>query len=77
LPGTSLELGPDHLVAVTNRRRSRVRCFSVEFNAYQNLGNLLKIIAGSGTYFAKENFMEGWTYIIGTGLREFVEKANS
>jgi hypothetical protein len=27
--------------------------------------------------FAKENFMEGWTYIIGTGLREFVEKANS
>ena len=27
--------------------------------------------------FAKENFMEGWTYIIGTGLREFVENANS
>jgi uncharacterized protein YndB with AHSA1/START domain len=24
--------------------------------------------------FAKENFMEGWTYIIGTGLKEYVEK---
>ncbi len=24
--------------------------------------------------FAKENFMEGWTYLIGTGLKEFVEK---
>jgi len=23
--------------------------------------------------FAKENFMEGWTYIIGKGLKEFVE----
>lgn len=27
--------------------------------------------------FAKENFMEGWTYIIGTGLKEYVEKANN
>jgi len=27
--------------------------------------------------FAKENFMEGWNYIIGTGLKEFVEKVNS
>ncbi len=24
--------------------------------------------------FAKENFMEGWTYIIGTGLKDYVEK---
>lgn len=24
--------------------------------------------------FAKENFMEGWTWIIGTGLKEYVEK---
>lgn len=27
--------------------------------------------------FAKENFMEGWTHIIGTGLKEYVEKANN
>jgi uncharacterized protein YndB with AHSA1/START domain len=27
--------------------------------------------------FAKENFMEGWTYIIGKGLKEYVEKINS
>jgi uncharacterized protein YndB with AHSA1/START domain len=27
--------------------------------------------------FARESFMEGWTYIIGTGLKEFVEKANN
>ena len=27
--------------------------------------------------FAKENFIEGWNYIIGTGLKEFVEKTNS
>jgi len=26
--------------------------------------------------FAKENFMEGWTHIIGTGLKEYVEKTN-
>ncbi len=25
--------------------------------------------------FAKENFVEGWTYLIGTSLKEFVEKA--
>ncbi|HEU5163936.1 MAG TPA: SRPBCC family protein [Chitinophagaceae bacterium] len=24
--------------------------------------------------FAKENFMEGWTYIIGTGLKDYLEK---
>ena len=24
--------------------------------------------------FAKENFMEGWTYIIGTGLKDYIEK---
>ena len=24
--------------------------------------------------FARENFVEGWTYLIGTGLKEFVEK---
>src|SRR5688572_5023978 len=24
--------------------------------------------------FGKENFMEGWTHIIGTGLKEYVEK---
>ena len=24
--------------------------------------------------FAKENFMEGWTYIIGKGLKEYIEK---
>ena len=27
--------------------------------------------------FAKENFMEGWTQIIGTGLKEYVEKPNN
>ena len=27
--------------------------------------------------FAKENFTEGWTYIIGTGLKEFVEKQSN
>ncbi len=27
--------------------------------------------------FARSNFMEGWTYIIGTSLPKFVEKANS
>jgi uncharacterized protein YndB with AHSA1/START domain len=27
--------------------------------------------------FAKENFMEGWTHIIGTGLKEYVEKTNN
>jgi uncharacterized protein YndB with AHSA1/START domain len=27
--------------------------------------------------FAKENFMEGWTHIIGTGLKEYVEKPGS
>ena len=26
--------------------------------------------------FAKENFVAGWTYIIGSSLKEFVEKAN-
>ena len=26
--------------------------------------------------FAKENFAAGWTYIIGSSLKEFVEKAN-
>ncbi len=25
--------------------------------------------------FAKENFVEGWTYLIGTSLKEFAEKA--
>lgn len=27
--------------------------------------------------FAKESFMEGWTWIVGTGLKEYVEKANA
>lgn len=27
--------------------------------------------------FARENFMEGWTHIIGTGLKEYVEKTNN
>ena len=27
--------------------------------------------------FAKENFMEGWTWIIGTGLKDYVEKPNN
>lgn len=27
--------------------------------------------------FAKENFAEGWTYIIGTALKDFLEKSNS
>jgi uncharacterized protein YndB with AHSA1/START domain len=27
--------------------------------------------------FAKENFAAGWTHIIGTSLKEFVERANS
>lgn len=27
--------------------------------------------------FAKENFMEGWTHIIGTGLKEYVEHTNN
>lgn len=27
--------------------------------------------------FAKENFMEGWTHIIGTSLKEYVEKTNN
>ena len=27
--------------------------------------------------FAKENFIEGWTYIIGTGLKEYVEHTNN
>ncbi len=27
--------------------------------------------------FAKENFMEGWTYIIGIGLKEYLEKVNN
>ena len=27
--------------------------------------------------FAKENFMEGWTYIIGTGLKKYVENTNN
>ncbi len=26
--------------------------------------------------FAKENFVAGWTYIIGSSLKEFVEKAS-
>lgn len=27
--------------------------------------------------FAKENFVEGWNHIIGTSLKEFIEKNNS
>jgi uncharacterized protein YndB with AHSA1/START domain len=27
--------------------------------------------------FAKENFMEGWTYIMGTSLKEYVENTNN
>jgi hypothetical protein len=27
--------------------------------------------------FAKESFMEGWTYLIGKGLKEYVEKTSS
>lgn len=27
--------------------------------------------------FAKENFMEGWTYLIGKGLKEYLEETNN
>lgn len=30
--------------------------------------------ATTNNAFAKENFMEGWTWLIGTGLKEFLEK---
>ena len=36
----------------------------------------LERIAKYGTAFAKENFVAGWTDIIGRSLKEFVEKAN-
>ncbi|MES2847474.1 MAG: SRPBCC domain-containing protein [Bacteroidota bacterium] len=29
--------------------------------------------ATANNAFAKENFAEGWTYLVGTGLKEFVE----
>lgn len=32
--------------------------------------------ASMNTDFAKENFIEGWGYIIGTSLKEFVEKSS-
>jgi uncharacterized protein YndB with AHSA1/START domain len=34
----------------------------------------LENLAGHGPDFARTNFEEGWTYIIGTSLRNFLEK---
>jgi hypothetical protein len=35
----------------------------------------LETFPASNTDFAKENFVAGWTHIVGTSLKEFVEKA--
>ncbi|MGP8216948.1 MAG: SRPBCC family protein [Bacteroidia bacterium] len=34
----------------------------------------IETIAVNGPGFEKENFVQGWTYIIGTSLKEFLEK---
>ena len=34
----------------------------------------LETFPANNSSFARENFVEGWTYLIGTGLKEFVEK---